>query len=235
MTILDFFVKKTNKSSEICGVEIRRSSKRSKTISLKIKDGKPILSCPRFINDNYLRKLILKKRGWIDSNINKKKEEIIFKKNYKFPILGKFYKIKFFYSEFEKIEKMNRQINIFCKTEYQMKSFFLKWLILESEKFLKKRISFLSKKHRLSFKEIVVKNYRSRWGCCSDDSKIFLNWKLILMHKEIIDYVIIHELTHTLVPNHSKSFWLSVLKYDKNYKENRKWLSKNGAKFINFS
>ena len=79
MTILDFFVKKTNKSSEICGVEIRRSSKRSKTISLKIKDGKPILSCPRFINDNYLRKLILKKRGWIDSNINKKKEEIIFK------------------------------------------------------------------------------------------------------------------------------------------------------------
>ena len=49
MTILDFFVKK--KSSAIYGVEIRRSSKRSRTISLKIKDGKPILSCPNFIND----------------------------------------------------------------------------------------------------------------------------------------------------------------------------------------
>ena len=234
MTIFDFFEKKKIKSSEILGVEIRRSSKRSKTISLKIRDGKPILSCPNFINDNYLRRLILKKREWIDNNINKKKEEIIFKKNQRFPILGKLYKVKFFYSEFEKIEKIDNQINIFCKTEYQMKFFFLKWLISKSEKFLKKRTSILSKRHKIPFKEIFVKNYRSRWGCCSGDSKIFLNWKLILMHKEIIDYVIIHELTHTLVPNHSKSFWLSVLKYDKNYKENRLWLSQNGAKFINF-
>ena len=115
-----------------------------------------------------------------------------------------------------------------------MKEVLLKWLIPKSEKFLKKRILILSKRHKLSFKDIFVKNYRSRWGCCSSDSKIFLNWKLILMHKEIIDYVIIHELTHTLVPNHSKLFWLNVSKYDQNYKENRKWLSRNGAKFINF-
>ena len=234
MTILDFFVKKKIKSSDIYGVEIRRSSKRSRTISLKIKDGKPILSCPNFINDNYLRKLILKKKEWIDSNLKKKKEEIILKKNQNFPILGKFYKIKFLDSESEKIEKIDNEINIFCKKEYQMKEVFLKWLIPKSEKFLKKRISILSKRHKLLFKDIFVKNYRSRWGCCSSDSKIFLNWKLILMHKEIIDYVIIHELTHTLVPNHSKLFWLNVSKYDQNYKENRKWLSRNGAKFINF-
>ena len=76
MTILDFFVKKKNKSSTIYGVAIRRSSKRFRTISLKIKNGKPILSCPNFINDNYLRKLILKKKEWIDSNLKKKKKKL---------------------------------------------------------------------------------------------------------------------------------------------------------------
>ena len=115
-----------------------------------------------------------------------------------------------------------------------MKEVFLKWLIPKSEKFLKKGFQFYLKGINFHLKIFFVKNYRSRWGCCSSDSKIFLNWKLILMHKEIIDYVIIHELTHTLVPNHSKLFWLNVSKYDQNYKENRKWLSRNGAKFINF-
>ena len=42
----------------------------------------------------------------------------------------------------------------------------------------------LEKIYLTGFKEVYIKTYRSRWGCCSSDSEIFLNWKLILMHKE---------------------------------------------------
>ena len=178
--------------------------------------------------------MISKKKEWIERNVRKKKEEIIFSENKNFPLLGQFYKIRFLFSKKEKIETKGDQIFIFCQKENKIKKLFLEWLVIKAEKFLKKRTIILSKKHKIAFKKVYIKTYRSRWGCCSSDSEIFLNWKLILMHKSIVDYVIIHELTHTLVPNHSKLFWQNVHRFDKNFKENRKWLSQNGAKFINF-
>ena len=60
MKFFDFFLKKN--SSHIEGIEIRRSLRRTRTVSLKIKNGKAIIFCPNFVNDNYLRDIILKKK-----------------------------------------------------------------------------------------------------------------------------------------------------------------------------
>jgi len=73
----DMFIKKPQ-TSNIEGVEIQRSSRRTRTVSLKIKNGKPVIFCPNFVNDNYLRKIILKKKKKIKNNIKKKKKIIKF-------------------------------------------------------------------------------------------------------------------------------------------------------------
>ena len=78
----------------------------------------------------------------------------------------------------------------------------------KSQKLFDKRVSKISKSFNIHFKSVVVKTYKARWGCCNTDAVIFLNWKLVLLPKEVIDYVIIHELSHILVPNHSKNFGL---------------------------
>ena len=70
----DMFIKKPQ-TSNIEGVEIQRSSRRTRTVSLKIKNGKPVIFCPNFVDDNYLRKIILKKK--IGLNIILKKKTII--------------------------------------------------------------------------------------------------------------------------------------------------------------
>ena len=55
-----------------------------------------------------------------------------------------------------------------------------------------------------------------------------------MLPKNVIDYVIVHELCHIIEPNHSKSFWSLVKKYDSKYIENKNWLKKNGTEIIKF-
>jgi hypothetical protein len=52
-----------------------------------------------------------------------------------------------------------------------------------------------------------VKNQKTRWGSCSDKNNINLNINLVRLPDELIDYVILHELVHTRIKNHSHQFW----------------------------
>ncbi len=235
MKIFDIFFKKKRNSKNIEGVEIKRSLRRSRTISLKIKNGKAVIFCPNFVDDNYLREIILKKKPWIDSKLKQKINIIEFSEKKKFPILGKNYVIKFFESKNNKVKINENIIKISCKKKIKMKFIFISWLKNESKNYLTKRVINLSKSTDIKFQSVVVKTYKARWGCCTSKSEIFLNWKLILLPKKIIDYVIIHELAHILVPDHSKKFWFNVEQLDQNYIEKKDWLRENGNKFIKFN
>ena len=67
-----------------------------------------------------------------------------------------------------------------------MKSIFINWLKNESTKYLKVRVSVLSKRIKINAQSVFVKTYRARWGSCSHKSEIFLNWKLFLYQKELL-------------------------------------------------
>jgi predicted metal-dependent hydrolase len=74
---------------------------------------------------------------------------------------------------------------------------------------------------------VAVKDYKSRWGTCFSDGRIYYNWRLILTPESIIEYVIAHELCHLKVPNHSKRFWQLVETVIPDWKIRRKWLRIN--------
>jgi hypothetical protein len=74
---------------------------------------------------------------------------------------------------------------------------------------------------------IKVKRYRSRWGCCKYRTKeIYLNEKLIALPKDFIDYVIYHEISHLIVPNHSPSFYKTLALSCPDYKKYKKEIKK---------
>ena len=72
MKIFNFLLKKKNSSTNINGVEIKRSTGRLRTVSLKIKNGKAVLFCPSFVDDNYLRDIILEKKNGSKINLSKR-------------------------------------------------------------------------------------------------------------------------------------------------------------------
>ncbi len=77
----------------------------------------------------------------------------------------------------------------------------------QAQKLLPIRIDQLAGKYGYDFSDLQVKRLTSRWGSCSSSKKITLNYFLMQLPWELIDYVILHELVHTKQLNHGKNFW----------------------------
>lgn len=90
---------------------------------------------------------------------------------------------------------------------------------VEAAEFLPKRVAILAEKHGFNYEQVRVKNASSRWGSCSFRNNINLNIHLIRLPEELSDYVIIHELVHTVHKNHGPRFWDMLEKTAGNAKE----------------
>ena len=77
----------------------------------------------------------------------------------------------------------------------------------EAKAYLPERTALLATRHRLAYENVFVKNLKSRWGSCSNRNNINLNIHLMRLPSDLIDYVILHELAHTRIKNHSPAFW----------------------------
>jgi predicted metal-dependent hydrolase len=75
-----------------------------------------------------------------------------------------------------------------------------------------------------------LKNNQSNWGSCSSKRNINLSSRLLFAPEKVLDYVIVHELSHLKEMNHSKKFWDIVASVMPDYKKMETWLSKNGDK-----
>jgi len=78
----------------------------------------------------------------------------------------------------------------------------------EAKIYLPKRIKELADKHGFKYQDISIKNTKTRWGSCSSANNINLNLHLMRVPEHLIDYVLLHELAHTVVKNHGEKFWL---------------------------
>jgi predicted metal-dependent hydrolase len=77
----------------------------------------------------------------------------------------------------------------------------------EARRVLVRRLEKLSAQHGFYYNKVSIRNQRTRWGSCSAKNNISLNMKLLKLPQELIDYVILHELVHTRIKNHTKAFW----------------------------
>lgn len=91
-----------------------------------------------------------------------------------------------------------------------------------------KRLNAYALAHNIEFRSLKLSSARTRWGSCSMKKNINLNWRLINAPQEVLDYVIIHELSHTIHHNHSNYFWTHVASIMPDYATHRKWLKDNG-------
>ena len=75
------------------------------------------------------------------------------------------------------------------------------------------RLDYFSKKHNLPYNRAGFRCQKTRWGSCSGKNNLSLNVNIAFLPEELQDYVLLHELVHTKVKNHSKKFWAELDKY----------------------
>lgn len=80
--------------------------------------------------------------------------------------------------------------------------------------------------------KIVIKKQNKRWGSCSSNQNINFNWKIIMAPMSVVDYIVVHELTHLIFSDHSREFWDTVRSIIKDADEKKEWLRVNGNQLI---
>jgi hypothetical protein len=84
---------------------------------------------------------------------------------------------------------------------------------VEARKYLVERLDKLCNRNGFKYNRVFVKNQKTRWGSCSDKNNINLNVNLVRLPDELIDYVILHELVHIRIKNHSRRYWEELSKF----------------------
>jgi predicted metal-dependent hydrolase len=75
---------------------------------------------------------------------------------------------------------------------------------------------------------IVIKEQKRRWGSCSSQGNLNFNWRIIMAPRPVVDYLVVHEMSHLIHLNHSKQFWDLVKSILPDYKASKEWLRNNG-------
>ena len=102
--------------------------------------------------------------------------------------------------------------------------------IRKAKETITKRVSYFARLMSVSYRNITIREQKTRWGSCSSEKNLNFNWKLILAPPEVLDYVVVHELCHLKEMNHSKAFWDEVGKVMPEYETYKLWLKENGWK-----
>ncbi len=105
---------------------------------------------------------------------------------------------------------------------------FVRWYKEQATLLILERVLFFVGKYGFHYQKIRISSARTRWGSCSSQGTLSFTYRLVMAPLEVVDYVVLHELVHTQIRNHSKTFWNKVGKLMPDYKKRLAWLKTNG-------
>ncbi len=108
----------------------------------------------------------------------------------------------------------------------------LAWYQEEARAILAARVRHYAAAMGLAVPSLELRNWRRRWGECHPEGHLRFNWRLVLLPPGILDYLVVHELAHFIVPGHPPRFWREVEKYLADYTARRRWLRVYGSPFL---
>ncbi len=223
-------------------LEIIKTSRKG-SIGLKVEPNRIALMVPKSMTDETIALFIKTEKDWLLQKVIEQKQhlpkQMSFISGNELLLFGE--KILYKEDHHTLVKKINYQfldntLIIFCKQKRELKdiethvrkvavSFFVEQL----QNYITQTLEHWAKTIQVEPTQVSIKNYKSRWGSCYQDGRIQFNWRLAMAPKEVIDYVIVHELCHLIHPNHSKQYWQTVAKFKPNYEQQKQWLKNSGA------
>jgi predicted metal-dependent hydrolase len=204
-----------------------------KTIALVVtSDAKLIIRSPEKTPIECLNWLVEKKKGWIH-----KKKELAVRNRYKhakkrfvdgegFMYLSRWRKLAISDTA-EKIRLMGNTLYFPAKSLKIADRAMQEWYKHQAGEVIRKRVAWFAELHGLDYKSIRLTDAKKRWGSCGPTNSLNFSWRLVMAPMEMIDYVVVHELCHTVEKNHTKNYWVMVKTIIPDYRKRKEWLEKN--------
>lgn len=215
--------------------QIIRSKRRTLAIQIT-NDGSVVVRAPNRTTNTAIREFVEKHEAWIERKQAEARSLISalptqFLPGETFLFLGKSYLLE--------IVKGQKQALILDGTFKMSESVsgrselvFERWYREQARKILQERVDWYANKHGLPYQGMKITSAKTRWGSCSSNRSLNFSWRLILAPLEQVDYVVVHELVHTVHHNHSRRFWNKVAAIMQNYEEHKKWFRQHGSRLM---
>lgn len=204
---------------------------RRSSISVAVtKTGEVVVKAPYLVPQFVISQFLNSKKEWIEKTLASVKVHLPPKKIYQegeqFLFLGNMLTLQF-HAQTDIFVKNN--VLLFPKAlQFRMQKELQAWFIAKAKEVIRQRVILHAKEMKVQYKDIFFSDTSSKWGTCFSDNTLQFNWRLIMAPILVIDYVVIHELTHTTEKHHQDSFWRRVRLFTPAYKQHRKWLQENG-------
>jgi predicted metal-dependent hydrolase len=102
------------------------------------------------------------------------------------------------------------------------------WYKIEAKKLITRKVAECAQRHQFSYNQVFIRNQHTKLGNCSGKKNLSFNWRLLKAPECVIDYVVIHELVHTAIMNHTTQFWTTIKSLYPDYKQAIEWLETYG-------
>ena len=209
--------------------KIVRSNRKTLSISIDA-FGRLIVRAPKKYSEERIFAFIREKESWILKKQAKKKETgtALPPENlhgYTFMLLGRECRIALIDGKNILFDEKDYVLYLPSKNA---KTRLIKWLKENAKRIFSIVTERKAQEMGVRFQSVEISSAKGKWGSCSYDNKIRYAYRLIFAPREMIEYVVVHELSHVKEKNHSARFWAVVERYVPDWKMRRKWLKQHG-------
>ena len=207
-----------------------------KTIGIEVRPGGTVtVRAPLYTSDESIFTALEKKAAWISAArlkmqaMETAQKLKIFQEGELFWYLGRQYPLQIVDRRSPPLSFTERQGFTLARAhKLDAKDLFIAWYRKQTRKLMTELIHKYQKRHGFAVSALRITSAKTRWGSCSSKNNINFTYRLCMAPISAVEYVVVHELVHTRIKNHSVAYWKALLAIYPNYKKERAWLKKHG-------
>lgn len=217
--------------------KVRRSQRKTAAIHIG-RDGVEV-RVPVHVKDAWIKQWLTQKQAWILSKLAEQETKVATQTQLKWgqPILFLGEEIPVLLSQGAKVSHRSPQVifdgtsfQVALHDETQLRPLMEAWFKHQAKQYMTPRAHEIAQDMgvRARLKQVRFRRTKTKWGHCTQHGDLQFNWQIMGAPKGVIDYLICHEVSHLIHPNHSRAFWQTVASWDANYLSHEKWLKDDG-------
>lgn len=234
-TLLGFVLSHLKIDTESFSYHVVFSAKR-RSIALQVRQGHLVVRAPLATNLADIKRVVAEQRLWVVKHLQQSKVlvnkpdylelgllplqnvklPLTFKRMTKSSIISVDGVLNITVSNRVKPDRFNAKVIALLQDWYKQQAFI--WF--------SERVNYWHKEMKVQPGQIVIGNWKTRWGYCKQNCELGFNWRLMMAPDWVADYVVVHELAHLIHLNHSSDFWSLVSDYYPQMEEAKNWLKR---------
>jgi predicted metal-dependent hydrolase len=229
-----------NEMLEVGGLvfEVRRSGRR-KTLGLTVdRHGELLVHAPEGEATTRIKTWVRSKLLWVHRRLTAKERltsawrEPEFVSGESFSVLGRQYPLRIDAGQGEPLRFDGRKFCLSPQAIPEATRRFRMWFIGTGRVWVRERVALLSRKVGCSPVRVDVRDLGYRWGSCGRNGVLNINWRTIQLPVRLVDYVLVHELSHLIEPSHGPEFWKVVDRAMPDWRDRREELDRKASEMF---